>query len=104
MQSSVSAGPPQIISAHFQPREFAISRWLRQEIRNVWLFLPFVRTTAGRVSKPSLEDAIDAFAVGFGPTPLAQADGFVIPAFISAAAIFSCCVISATIVEPEFAE
>ena len=38
--SSASAGPPQIISAHFQPRERATSCWLRQEIRKVLLLLP----------------------------------------------------------------
>src|SRR5579872_7060161 len=99
-------GPPQIISEHFHPSERARSRWLRQEIKNVELFLPFMRTTGGRESKPSMASGActctpgrawpwTLLAAPLGVTPAAaHAAGLVIPAFISAAAIFCCCVIS----------
>ena len=49
-----SAGPPQIIRAHFQPSERATSCWLRQEIRKVLLLFPFISTTGGRGSKAAV--------------------------------------------------
>src|SRR5579864_1187868 len=105
-QSSASTGPPQIIKVHFHPRERATSCWLRQEIRNVLLLVPFISTTGGWGSKESLLSPGTA-AVGSASTwtpglvrpeagiPAAfHAAGFEIPAFTRAAAIFCCCDIS----------
>src|ERR1700683_3905725 len=114
-QSSASAGPPQIISAHFQPRERATSCWLRQEIRKVLVLLPFISTTGGWESKalagaeepvpgapsPSLLRAafIGTERICTSPNPavpaagtpaVAHAAGLEIPALSSAAAIFCC--------------
>src|SRR3982751_5391562 len=45
--SKISAGPPQMQSADFQPRDLAIARSLRQEIKKAGLFSPFMSTTLG---------------------------------------------------------
>src|SRR5690349_2682680 len=113
---SARIGPPQIIRVHFQPRERAISCWLRQEIRKVLLFVPLIRTTGGRRSKPpvwSFTLALvlpgpfptmlagsartctpDAVTPGESSPAAAQAAGFEMPALDRAAAIFCCCVMS----------
>src|SRR5580704_10146138 len=71
---SASAGPPQIISAHFQPRERATSCWLRQEIRKVLLLLPFISTTGGWESK--------ALACAEEPVPLEPSPSMLSAAFV----------------------
>src|ERR1700757_4290863 len=101
--TSAKAGPPQIMRAHFHPRERASSCWLRQEMRKVGFETPFMRTTGGCGSNPLA-------CVGFSPVPAwvgsgetwtpdadpaespaaDQAAGLEIPALISAAAIFCC--------------
>ena len=43
MHASTSAGPPQIIMLDFQPRDFTISRWLLQEMKNAGSLLPFIK-------------------------------------------------------------
>src|SRR6266496_3267090 len=122
MQVRVRAGPPQIIKSDFHPRNLTTSRWLLHEIKKAGWWLPCISTTGGWRSKPSaltessccsvttavstatacaLEIADSHLAV-LTPTPAAlQAAGFEIPALLSAAAIFACCVIAvAGSVEP----
>src|SRR6266576_649116 len=112
MQTRVRAGPPQIIRLDFQPSEFTTSRWLLHEIKNAGSWLPFINTTGGCKSKPptaagaclcstagavstALAECVLAPAMEDPVTPAtAQAAGSDIPAFISAAAIFCCCVIA----------
>src|SRR5580700_1143843 len=119
-----SAGPPQIISAHFQPRERATSCWLRHEIRKVLLLVPFIRATGGCGSKPFTCCELAVFPGELLPFPLdvgfagsgmtstppglviladgtpaaAQAVGLASPAFSRAAEIFCCCDISTDLV------
>jgi len=127
---SASAGPPQIIRAHFQPSERATSCWLRQEMRKVLLVVPFISATGGCGSNP-FSDCVppvfpgEAFAfpldsgfVGSGMTSTppelsllaertpaaAQAAGLASPAFSSAAEIFCCCDISEDFVGAESGE
>src|ERR1700758_204055 len=115
--SRASAGPPQIIRVHFQPRDLATSCWLRQEIRKVLLFVPFISTTGGCGSKvfaaESRSDPLFALAAAAeavststprwltfasGTPAAAHAAGLEMPAFCSAAAIFCCCVIAEVLI------
>src|SRR4051812_5606825 len=103
-------------SADFQPRDLAIARSLRQEIKKAGLFSPFMSTTLGWRSNscagPAAADVVaeplgeaeDMTAVpakvataapGLSMPAAFQAAGLVIPARMSAAVILPCCVISA---------
>ena len=96
----------------FQASDLANALSLRHEMRRVLSFLPFINTTGGSrsnccvarassvgsVRPASCEDGPASGAVSTatddGERPAAShAAGFVIPAFNSAAATFSCCVI-----------
>jgi hypothetical protein len=101
------------MSAHFHPSERAIARWLRQEIRKVGLFFPFISTTGGCGSKefavalaiPSDETDAELMAGVDAETPAAaHAAGFEMPAFVKAAAIFCCWLMSHALVGPRSGE
>src|SRR6185369_5209437 len=93
-------------SADFQPRDLAMARSLRQEIKKAGLFSPFMSTTLGCRSNSCAgpAEAEDMTAVpakvataapGLSMPAAFQAAGLVIPARMSAAVILPCCVISA---------
>src|ERR1035438_7599939 len=106
------AAPPQIMAEDFQPSAVTNSFWLRWEIANVGSLAPFIMTTGGVTSKidapvgsscdpsvrtPEVEcagsegDALSLTARDWYGTPAAShAAGLVMPARVSAAAIFAC--------------
>src|ERR1700719_3622524 len=105
------AAPPQTMAADFQARALTNSFWLRKEITNVGLFSPFINTTGGERLKSdglgcasSVADlwaetgaggAFSSTAIVWYGTPAADhASGLVMPARVSAAAIFACWLIS----------
>src|ERR1700693_1203062 len=109
------AAPPQTMAADFQASAMTNSCWLRKEITNVGLFSPFINTTGGvRLkseglgcassgaelwapwsAKPGAGGAFSSTATVWYGTPAADhASGLVMPARVSAAAIFACWVIS----------
>src|ERR1019366_7862117 len=111
------AAPPQTIAADFQASALTNSFWLRKEITNVGSFAPFIKTRGGvRLKSDGLSwfsgrpascrrssawaeigagGAFSSTATEWYGTPAAdQADGLVMPARVSAAAIFACWLIS----------
>src|ERR1019366_7787696 len=111
------AAPPQTMAADFQASALTNSFWLRKEITKVGSFPPFINTTGGvrlkshglarsscrrasgqRGSSEAATGAGGAFsstATDWYGTPAADhASGLVMPARVSAAAIFDCWLIS----------
>src|SRR5271157_2078102 len=106
------AAPPQTMAADFQASALTNSFWLRKEITNVGSFAPFINTTGGARLKPDDADwsssrrcsagavtgAGEAFSstatLWYGTPAADHASGLVMPARVSAAAIFDCWLIS----------
>src|SRR2546429_4460776 len=105
------AAPPQTMAADFQASALTNSFWLRKEITNVELFAPFINTTGGVRLKSDGLGCASSWAelstksgaggtfsstaiVSYGTPAADHASGFVMPARVSAAAIFACWLIS----------
>src|SRR5260370_25650715 len=105
------AAPPQTMAADFQASALTNSFWLRKEITNAGLFSPFINTTGGvRLKSDGLGcasswaelwtetvagGAFSSTAIAwYGTLAVDHASGLVMPARVSAAAIFACWLIS----------
>src|SRR5437764_5310895 len=108
------AGPPQMQAADFQPRDVAIARSLRQEMKKAALVSPFMSTTLGCRSNSCadraaatepfelagvLPETVATAGPGYSMPAALHAEGLLMPARMRAAAILPCWVRSVELPE-----